>query len=132
MTPIIAYNSSGHVRVKFILMYLRCALICVAGAQVSVRASVCPSIRICPSFDIHSHPLRLIWIQLNLVMTENRLFAYAKTKTQIRCAVCAADLHLCFRYTVQFLYFLNPKFQDSSHLLWLYSTVCVGPGRKPR
>ena len=33
---------------------------------------------------------------------------------------------------VQFLYYLNPKFQASSHLLWLYSPVCVGPGRKPR
>ena len=33
---------------------------------------------------------------------------------------------------VQSLYFLNPKFQASSHLVWLYSLVCVGPGRKPR
>ena len=33
---------------------------------------------------------------------------------------------------VQFLYFLNIKFQASSHLLWLCSAVCVGPGRKPR
>ena len=33
---------------------------------------------------------------------------------------------------VQFLYFLNPKFQASSHLLWLYSPVCVGPGWKPQ
>ena len=33
---------------------------------------------------------------------------------------------------VKFLYFLNPKFQASSHLLWLYSLVCIGPGRKPR
>ena len=33
---------------------------------------------------------------------------------------------------VQSLYFLNTKFQASSHLLWLYSLVCVGPGRKPR
>ena len=32
---------------------------------------------------------------------------------------------------VQFLYFLNPKSQASSHLLGLYSLVCVGPGRKP-
>ena len=45
-----------------------------------------------------------------------------------------ADQRLCFRYTdtVQSLYFLNPKFQVSSHLQWLYSPVCVGPGRKPR
>ena len=33
---------------------------------------------------------------------------------------------------VRSLYFLNLKFQASSHLLWLYSPVCVGPGRKPR
>ena len=26
---------------------------------------------------------------------------------------------------VQSLYFLNPKFQASNHLLWLYSLVCV-------
>ena len=32
---------------------------------------------------------------------------------------------------VQFLYYLNPKFPASSHLLWRYSLVCVGPGRKP-
>ena len=33
---------------------------------------------------------------------------------------------------VQYLCFPNPKFQVSSHLLWLYSPVCVEPGRKPR
>ena len=33
---------------------------------------------------------------------------------------------------VHFLYYLNPKFQVFSHFLWLYSRVCVGPGRKPR
>ena len=44
-----------------------------------------------------------------------------------------ADQRLCFRYTDSTtLYFLNPKFQTSSHLLWLYSLVCIGPGRKPR
>ena len=33
---------------------------------------------------------------------------------------------------VQSLYYLNPKFQASIHLLWLYRPVCVGLGRKPR
>ena len=33
---------------------------------------------------------------------------------------------------VQFLFFLNPKFPVSSHHLCLYSSVCVGHGRKPR
>ena len=32
---------------------------------------------------------------------------------------------------VQFLFYLNPKFQASSCHLWLYSPVCVGPVRKP-
>ena len=42
-----------------------------------------------------------------------------------------ANQRLCFRYTEQSIFFLNPKFQASSHLLLLYSPVCVGPGRKP-
>ena len=40
----------------------------------------------------------------------------------------------CFVFAtriVQFLYFINPKFQASSLLLGLYRSVCVGPGRKP-
>ena len=44
----------------------------------------------------------------------------------------AADLRLCFSYIEQSLYFLNLKFQTSSHLLWLYSPSCVRPGRKPQ
>ena len=32
----------------------------------------------------------------------------------------------------RFLFFLNAKFQVSSHLLWLYSQVGVEPGQKPR
>ena len=33
---------------------------------------------------------------------------------------------------VQSLYYLNPKFQASNHLLSQYSLVCVGPGWKPQ
>ena len=33
---------------------------------------------------------------------------------------------------VQSLFYLNPKFQASCHLVWLYSLVCVRPGQKPR
>ena len=32
---------------------------------------------------------------------------------------------------VQFLFYLNPKFQASSSFLCLYRLVCVGPVRKP-
>ena len=57
-----------------------------------------------------------------------------KTKTQISFAV-TAKLISAFVFAsriVQSLYFLNTKFQASSYLLWLYSPVCVGPGRKSR
>ena len=61
-------------------------------------------------------------------------YAYAKTKKQISFAVTAKLISAFVFATqiVQFLYYLNPKFQASSHLLRLYSSVCVGPGRKPR
>ena len=32
---------------------------------------------------------------------------------------------------VQFLFFLNPKFQASNSFLCLYRSICVGPVRKP-
>ena len=43
-----------------------------------------------------------------------------------------ADQLVFARQIVQSLFYLNPKFQASSHLLGLYSPVCVGPGRKPQ
>ena len=53
----------------------------------------------------------------------------AKTKKQIRCAYCA----FVFATRIEhFFYFLNPKFPASSHLLCLYSLVCVGPVRKAK
>ena len=43
-----------------------------------------------------------------------------------------ADQRLVFATRiVQFLFYLNPKFQASSSFLRLYRPVCVGPGRKP-
>ena len=42
-----------------------------------------------------------------------------------------ADQCLCFSYANSTIPLL-PKFQASHNLLWLYSPVCVGPGRKPR
>ena len=64
----------------------------------------------------------------------NQRFAYAKTKRQISFVVTAKLISAFVFATqiVQSLYFLlNLKFQASSHLLLLYSPVCVGPGRKP-
>ena len=48
------------------------------------------------------------------------------------CSNCEADQRLCFRYTVQSLFYLNPKFQASSLPLWVYRLVFVRSGRKPR
>ena len=61
-------------------------------------------------------------------------FAYAKTKTQISFAVTAKliSVFVCAIRKVQFLFYLNTKFQASSHILSLCSLVCVRPGRKPR
>ena len=41
-----------------------------------------------------------------------------------------ADQRLCFRYTDTSIPLLS-KSEISSHPLWLYSLICVGPGRKP-
>ena len=48
-----------------------------------------------------------------------------KDADQLLCN-CAADQRLCFPYIAQSFYFLNRKFQASSHLLSLYSLVYVG------
>ena len=44
-----------------------------------------------------------------------------------------ADQRLFFAtWIVQFLFYLNPKFQASSSFLSLYRPVCVGPGLNPK
>ena len=61
-------------------------------------------------------------------------FCICETKTQISFAV-TTKLISAFDFAtriLQSLYFLNPKFQASSHLLWLYRPICVRPDRKPR
>ena len=73
-------------------------------------------------------------LEMSLVMRKPAFcICENKVADQLR-SNCAADQRLCFRYTnsLQSLYFLNLKFQAFSHFLWLYSMVCVGPGRKPR
>ena len=47
----------------------------------------------------------------------------------------SAELISAFRFATQYnqsLDYLDPKIQASSHFLWLYNPICVGPGRKPR
>ena len=64
---------------------------------------------------------------------KKKIFAYAKTKTQISCAV-TAQLISAFVFAtqiVQYLLSLNPNFQASSVFLRLYKLVYVVPSRKP-
>ena len=55
-----------------------------------------------------------------------------KSTDQLR-SNCEADQRPFFFATriVQFLFYLNSKFQASSFFLCLYRSVCVGPVRKP-
>ena len=53
-----------------------------------------------------------------------------KDADQLRCKLISAFVFATRK--VQSLYFINPKFQASSHLLWLYSPVRVRSGRKSR
>ena len=65
-------------------------------------------------------------------MRKPTFYAYVKTKAQIRCTVTTQLISTFVIKIVKSLYFINQKFQASSHLLWLYSLVCVCPGRKPQ
>ena len=85
------------------------------------------------------YPLNLknegyVFFLMSRVMRKTRFLHMRKAKTQISFAVTAKLISAFVFATpiVQSLYFLNPKFQASSHLLWLYMLVCVGTGGKPR
>ena len=83
----------------------------------------------------------LTWFQImhivKLIIFEPRRekigFLHMRKQNEISFAV-TAKLISAFVFAiriVQSLFYLNLKFQASSHLVWLYSPVCVGPGRKP-
>ena len=59
---------------------------------------------------------------------------YMRKQTQISCAVTAQliSTFVFATWIVQSLFYLNPKFQASNYLLWVYSPVCVEPGWKPQ
>ena len=86
----------------------------------------------------HRNRVFVTWHKLAKIkwasLWENRLFAHAKTKTQISFAVIVKLISAFVFATriVQSLFLLIPKFQVSSDLLWLHSPVFVGPGRKAR
>ena len=57
-----------------------------------------------------------------------------RRRSASRCGNRKADQRLCFRYTESTIPLLSKSEISSllSHILWPYSPVCVGPGRKPR
>ena len=104
------------------LCLLHCRM-CVRCAEQGRRTSTVNSCDL---------PLRVSG-NMSLVMRKPD-FCICENKTQISFAV-TAKLISAFVFAarkVQSLFFLTTNFQASSHLLWLYSPVCVGPGRKPR
>ena len=68
--------------------------------------------------DFHRASLKMAWLRLRRVTNES---------TEIE--NCYSSLNRELRWLWDSVYFQNPKFQASSHLLWQYSPVCVGPGR---
>ena len=99
--------------------------------------------------NIFKHPIRIFqsrfWHSLFSLILHNIFYLlfqkvspyeplhWTKTKAQISFGVTAKLISAFVFATrkVQSLFFLNPKFQVSSCLLWLYSPVCVIPGRNP-
>ena len=75
-----------------------------------------------------------------LIKLSHQQFALAKTKAlisfagenkgadQLRSSAKLISAFVFATRIVQFLFFLNPKFPASIHLLCLYRPVCVGPG----
>ena len=87
---------------------------------------------VCCVTEKQSHQLHdYITCLLNMPYREKACFLHMRKK---RCR-SAAELISTFvfaTYIVQSLYFLNPKSEACSHLLSLYSQVCVEHDRKPR
>ena len=80
-----------------------------------------------------SHIIAELWVIFEPHRERKRILAYAKAKAQISFTVTAKLISAFVFATliVQFLFFVNPKFQASSLLLRLYRSVCVRLGRKP-
>ena len=72
----------------------------------------------------HVHHLSRAVRKPEFCICENKDADFAATAKLISAFVFAARI-------AKSLYFLNQEFQVSNNLLWLYSPVCVGPGRKP-
>ena len=92
------------------------------------------------SFEIHRKYYRLRCELCVVYESRHEKASFCKREHKGADQLCgnrAADQRLCLRYITRSLYFLNPKFQVSSHLLLLYgfmsdlgskvTVLCSGP-----
>ena len=80
--------------------------------------------------DLGNNQSMVLHIHMSLIMRKPA-FCICENKDADQLTAMLISTFVFATLLVQFLYFLNTKFQASSHLLWLYSLVCVGPGRNP-
>ena len=109
--------------------------------QVSVYRTIGPLVVYLAKGNKHHHEIvQKVWNKflgqkswLIEPCREKTPFYIWKNKAADQSCAVTAQLISAFvfaTYVVQSLFFLNQVFQASNHLLWLYSPVCVGPGRK--
>ena len=109
---------------------LRSILICAVSVLYQLLFNTYEKKRLCSLCSCNSH---IIVIKYEPPHGKKQHSALAKTKAPISFAL-TGELISAFVFStwiVQFLYFLNPKFPASYHLLRLYRPVCVRPGRNP-
>ena len=93
--------------------------------------------------SLHIETRVLLYLSIkyaNEALSKANLFHYKLHELEGRNSPCTLSVNdpqlisdfVFATWRVQSLNFLNSKFQASSHLLWLYSPICVRPGRKPR
>ena len=107
---------------------LRSILICGVSVLYQLLFNTYEKKRLCSLCSCNSH---IIVIKYEPPHGKNQYSALAKTKAPISFAL-TWELISAFVFStwiVQFLYFLNPKFPASYHLLRLYRPICVRPGR---
>ena len=101
--------------------------------EPSAKGALCTGIQLRPTMS------RLVCIFVVTLLTgystgllieprpEKTGFCICKNKTAKLISAFVSVIRI-----VNSLYYLHPKFQATSDLLWLYRPACVGPGRKPR
>ena len=100
-----------------------------------MQQCVCPAVALQQAVTQCPQPHILTFTErhyMSLVRKPDFCICENKDADQLR-GNSEADQGLCFHYKDSTIPLLpKSEIQASRHLLWLYSLVCVGPGRKPR